>query len=327
MIEYIGRSKQMARCLVTGAAGFIGSHICKELLQAGHTVYGLDAFIPYYPSTFKELNLRPLAARPGFSFFERDLRTADLAPLLADVDTVFHLAAMPGLPLSWANFDLYMSCNLQGTQRLLEAVRRSPVRHFLYGSTSSVYGRFATSDEQAPVAPISPYGVTKLAAEHLCQAYEREFGLPLTILRFFSVYGPGQRPDMAYNRFIDALLRDHPITVFGDGEQSRSNTFVTDLVRGVLLAFEQPQHSIGEIFNLGGGEIVTINQVLQLLHELTDLSPRVTYAAPRKGDQRATAADISKARQILGYAPATSLREGLQAQLEWQREHASLLVS
>ncbi|MBV9231110.1 MAG: NAD-dependent epimerase/dehydratase family protein, partial [Chloroflexi bacterium] len=259
-----------------------------------------------------------------FTFHEIDLRYGELVPLFKDVEVVFHLAAMAGLMRSWSDFDLYMTCNMGVTQRLLEAARLNGVRHFIHGSTSSVYGRFADGGEESPLEPVSPYGVTKLGAEHLCRAYASNFGLPLTILRFFSVYGPRQRPDMAYNIFIRALLYDEPILIYGDGEQSRSNTFVADCVQGILLAFEKREQSVGEIFNLGGGEVVTINRVLEVLAGLTGKAPRVTYAQARPGDQRLTAANIDKAQCILGYRPTTSITAGLQAQLEWQR--ALLLV-
>jgi UDP-glucuronate 4-epimerase len=213
-----------------------------------------------------------------------------------------------------------VSCNLQGTQRLLEAVRSAAVKHFIYGSTSSVYGRNATGNEEASLAPVSPYGVTKLSAEHLCQAYASNYAFPLTILRFFSVYGPRQRPDMAYHRFIEALLRDGSITIYGDGEQRRSNTYIDDCVRGILLAFETPEHSAGETFNIGGGEAVTLNQMLGLLAELAGRSPRVSFAPARPGDQRTTAADIHKAERLLGYVPTTPVAVGLRAQLIWQSE-------
>lgn len=309
------------RCLVTGAAGFIGSHLAERLLREGHEVVGVDAFIPYYPRHFKEDNLRDLRATPGFTFHELDLRTADLGDLVAGVDTIVHLAAMPGLVRSWSDFNLYMTCNLEATHNLLEAARKARIQHFVHGSTSSVYGAFATGGEGLPVAPVSPYGVTKLSAEQLCQAYARNFGLPLTILRFFSVYGPRQRPDMAYHIFIRALLRGEPITVFGDGEQSRSNTYVADCTQGVLLALQQPEHSLGQTFNLGGGEVVTLNEVIALLTELTGEEPRIIRGeAARTGDQRSTAADISKMRRLLGYAPATTVRDGLAAQLAWQRD-------
>lgn len=315
------------RCLVTGAAGFIGSHLSERLLAEGHEVVGVDAFIPYYPRHYKEDNLRSLRETSGFTFHELDLRTADLGGLVADVDAVIHLAAMPGLVRSWSDFNLYMTCNLEATHNLLEAARSANVRHFIQGSTSSVYGALATGDESLPLAPVSPYGVTKLSAEHLCQAYARNFGLPLTILRFFSVYGPRQRPDMAYHIFIRALLRGEAITIYGDGEQSRSNTYVADCAQGVVLALQQPERSIGETFNLGGGEVVTVNQVVALLAELTGEEPRIERGEARTGDQRSTAADIGKMRRLLGYAPTTSVRDGLAAQLAWQRALYAQLAS
>jgi nucleoside-diphosphate-sugar epimerase len=310
----------MVRCLVTGAAGFIGSHLCEQLLREGHQVIGLDAFIPYYSRSIKESYIAPAKESANFIFHELDLRYDALQPVLEGVEVVFHLAAMPGLVRSWSDFDLYMSCNLQGTQRLLEAARSSDVRHFIYGSTSSVYGKFATGNETSPLAPISPYGVTKLSSEHLCQAYARTYALPLTILRFFSVYGPRQRPDMAYHKFIQALLQDQPITVYGDGEQSRSNTYIADCIRGVLLAFEKRDVSIGETFNLGGGEVVTVNQALAVLAGLTERPLRASFVQAQTGDQRHTAADFSKAKRLLGYVPTTSVTAGLYAQLAWQRE-------
>jgi nucleoside-diphosphate-sugar epimerase len=211
-----------------------------------------------------------------------------------------------------------MTCNVLATQRLLDAAVPSKP-HLLQISTSSVYGRFATGDENSPLAPISPYGITKLAAEHLVQAYSTSFGLPTTILRLFSVYGPGQRPDMGYNIFIDRILNGKTITIDGDGTDSRSNTYVLDVVQGLVRAFEQPAQSVGEIFNIGGGEEVTVLQVLEMLQELSGLEVKTQYGPRRPGDQRRTAADTTKAQQRLGYAPQMTLVEGLRAQLEWQR--------
>lgn len=315
----------MATCLVTGAAGFVGSHLSTELLARGHKVIGIDAFIPYYPRAQKEQNLAPLLAQDRFSLHELDLRTDDLTHLFdgssgETVDALFHLAAQAGLLRSWVEFESYMTCNVLATQRLLEAA--APSRpHLLHISTSSVYGNFATGDETSPLAPVSPYGITKLAAEHLVQAYATSFGLPATILRLFSVYGPGQRPDMGYNIFIRRIINGETITIDGDGTDSRSNTYVRDCVRGLILAFEQPSQSVGEIFNIGGGEEVTVLQVLEMLQELSGKEVRTTHGPRRPGDQRRTAADISKAQQRLGYAPQTMLLEGLRAQLAWQTQH------
>lgn len=312
----------MSTCLVTGAAGFVGSHLCELLLAKGHTVLGVDAFIPYYPRSIKESYLAEIERSPQagrFTFHELDLREADLAPLLDGVDAIFHLAAMAGLRRSWSEFDRYLTCNIQATQRLLAAAAERKIGHFLNISTSSVYGRFATGNEEALLAPVSPYGITKLAAEQLCRAYSLNTALPVTILRLFSVYGPRQRPDMGYHIFIRALLKDEVITVDGDGTDSRSNTFVRDCVQGITLAFEQPERSSGETFNIGGGQEVNVNQVLAMLAELSGKEPRIVHGPPRPGDQRRTVADISKARRLLGYSPSTTVREGLAAQLAWQR--------
>jgi nucleoside-diphosphate-sugar epimerase len=314
----------MATCLVTGAAGFVGSHLSLELLRRGHQVIGVDAFIPYYPRTQKERNLAPLRGHDHFTFHELDLRSDDLAPLFANgvgangVDAVFHLAAQAGLLRSWQEFESYMTCNVLATQRLLAAA--APTRpHFLHVSTSSVYGRFAIGDENSPLAPVSPYGITKLAAEHLVHAYSANSALPATILRLFSVYGPGQRPDMGYHIFINRILRGQTITIDGDGTDSRSNTYVLDVVQGLVRAFEQRERSVGETFNIGGGEEVTVLQVLEMLQELSGIEAHTTHGPRRPGDQRRTAADITKARERLGYTPQTTIIEGLRAQLEWQK--------
>ena len=309
----------MAICLVTGAAGFVGSHLCEKLIAKGHTVRGLDAFIPYYPRPLKEQNLTAIRGAAGYTFYESDLRTADLEPFLQDVDVVFHLAAMAGLRRSWSEFDNYMTCNIQATQRLLEAAMATKVGHFINISTSSVYGRFATGNEESPTVPASPYGITKLSAEQLCRAYETNLGLPVTTCRLFSVYGPRQRPDMGYHIFIRALLNDEVITIDGDGTDSRSNTYVHDCADGLILAMERPEQSKGQTFNIGGGEEVNVNQVLALLAELSGKKIRTIHGPQRAGDQRRTVADISKAKALLGYNPLTTVRDGLHAQLAWQQ--------
>src|SRR2546421_713677 len=224
---------------------------------------------------------------------------------------------MPGLTRSWTDFDLYLSCNVTATQRLLEATCRRPgLARFVYASTSSVYGRFASGDEGLPTRPISPYGVTKLAAENLCRAYAEERGLPLVVLRYFSVYGPRQRPDMGYYRFIEALLHGQPVTVYGDGQQVRGNTYISDAVEATVAAVQAP---VGEIYNVGGGETANVWDILDRLQRLIGCKANVTGEAARPGDQRYTFADTSRLTRQLGWLPRLVLDEGLARQVAWQR--------
>jgi len=309
-------------CVVTGAGGFIGSHLCERLLDLGHQVTGIDAFIPYYPKPVKEANLSVLRRQHAFQFAGVDLRRDDLSDSLAGAEVIFHLAAMPGLAESWVDFDGYSSCNIHATQRLLESARRmsNRPRKIIYASTSSVYGRFASGDETLPTRPISPYGVTKLAAEHLCRAYGEAYGLNVVALRFFSVYGPRQRPDMAYHRFMKALLCDEPVTLYGDGHQVRGNTYVGDCVEATIKAIEAIP---GEIYNIGGGEAVNMLDVLAKLEALTGRRFVRKMEPARAGDQRHTFADTTKLRRHLGWEARTSLDEGLTRQWQWhQAEHA-----
>lgn len=310
------------KCVVTGAAGFIGSHLCEQLLRRGHEVRGLDAFIPYYPQPVKERNHAPLLAHPRYHFDRLDLREDPLGAVVGDADVIFHLAAMPGLVQSWQDFHGYWTCNVAGTQRLLEAIRTSPrrLRRLIYASTSSVYGRFSSGDEGMPTKPISPYGVTKLAAEHLCRAYGEAYGIPLVVLRYFSVYGPRQRPDMGYHRFVRALLDGQPVVVYGDGHQVRGNTYVGDCVEATLAAIEAPA---GETYNVGGGEAATVWDILRRLEKLSARRAIIRQEAARPGDQRYTFADTAKIQAHLGWKPRTSLEEGLTLQWEWQQHDPS----
>ncbi len=304
-------------CLVTGAAGFIGSHLCDRLLADGHRVVGVDCFTSYYSRGVKERNLASPAGHPHFRFHELDLSADPLADAVADVDTVFHLAAMPGLVKSWTDVDLYTRHNLTATHRLLEAVKGRPLKKFVYASTSSVYGKYASGDETLPTRPSSPYGITKLAGEQLVRVYQEEFGVPAITLRFFSVYGPRQRPEMGYHLFIDAVLTGKPITLTGDGLHVRGNTFVTDCVDATVTAGLGALP--GETFNLGGGELTTISEVIRKIERISDKPAVIERHPPRKGDQLATVADVGKLHRHLGWKPVTGLDEGLAKQIEWQK--------
>jgi nucleoside-diphosphate-sugar epimerase len=304
--------------LVTGAAGFVGAHLCQALLDDGAEVVGVDCFTDYYGRAAKEERLAPLLSRPGFSFVEADLSTAPVAPLLADADRVFHLAGQPGVRASWGpDFDLYLRHNVAATQRLLEACKHRPLDKLVYSSSSSVYGdaeAYPTPESLRP-QPVSPYGVTKLAAEHLCETYRKSFGVPAVSLRLFTVYGPGQRPDMAFSRLVRAALSGEPFEVYGDGRQTRDFTFVTDVVRAMRDAADSPWCGVA---NIGGGARTSLNEVLAIVAELCgDL--RIVRRPRAVGDVRDTAADISTAEAAFGYRPRTSLREGLAAMVAAER--------
>lgn len=305
------------KCVVTGAAGFIGSHLCERLLADGHEVVGIDCFTDYYPRAFKERNVAGLRQRPGFVLQEWDLSEEVPVSLLEGAEWVFHLAAMPGLVRSWQDFDSYNRHNVTATQRLLESLRRVPtLRRLVYASTSSVYGRYASGDESVPARPSSPYGLTKLAGEHLCRVYGEAFGLPVVILRYFSVYGPRQRPDMGYYQFVEALLTGATIRLTGDGTHIRGNTYIADCVEATVRAAEALP---GETFNVGGGELVTVAEVIRMLERLTGQRAHIEQLPARAGDQLATGADIGKLRRHTGWQPRTPLEEGLARQVAWQQ--------
>ncbi len=307
------------KVVVTGAAGFIGSHLSEALVARGDEVVGVDCFTDYYARADKEANLAQLRTAPGFRFVEADLRTDDLGPIVADADAVVNEAATPGLVLSWDDFERSQSCNLSAVKRLVDACIDAEVGHFVQASTSSVYGAEATGDETAPTLPVSPYGVTKLAAEHLLRAHSETYGLPLTILRYFSIFGPRQRPDMAYRIFCERMLAGEPIVVFGDGGQSRSNTYVSDCVAGTLAALGGPAD--GSIFNIGGGEELKLLDAVAIIAGELGVEPQVEFREVRRGDQRRTVADITAARSVLGWQPLVGPEEGLRAEVAWVRDH------
>lgn len=308
------------RVVVTGAAGFIGSHLSERLLAAGHDVVGIDCFADYYPRARKEQNLEICSSNDRFHFEEADLVDADLSPLLDGAAVVYHLAGQPGVRPSWGNqFDRYVRDNVIATQRLLEALKGTPIKRLVFAGSSSVYGdaeKFPTKEGALP-RPVSPYGVTKLAAEHLTHLYTRNFGIPAVSVRYFTVYGPRQRPDMAFSRFMEALTAGEDIEVFGDGEQTREFTYVSDAVEGTIKA--STADVAGQVFNLGGGSRVTVNKVLATLEEISGIAVRRQNLPAAPGDPRHTGASINLARERLGWEPRVSLREGLARQWEWFR--------
>jgi nucleoside-diphosphate-sugar epimerase len=315
------------RALVTGAAGFIGSHLSERLLADGWQVTGVDCFSDYYARSIKESNLATFRNHPRFTFVEADLVTAELDRLVAGVDVVFHQAGQAGVRASWgADFGIYTQNNVLATQRLLEAVRHGGLRRFVYASSGSIYGdvnALPITEDTMP-QPVSPYGVTKLAGEHLCHLYDINLGVPAVRLRYFTVYGPRQRPDMAFNKLIRAMLRDESFPLYGDGQQTRDFTFVSDVIQANILAADAPP---GRVFNVAGGSRVTVNQVIETLEELIGRSARLDRQERRVGDQRHTWADTTAAREVLGYVSRVGLREGLAAEIAWLRGDAPAAIA
>lgn len=308
------------KSLVTGAAGFIGSHLCEYLVEKGFQVVGIDNFMDYYPRSIKEANIADVRRDKNFKFVEANLLGVDLAELLYGVDVIFHQSAQAGVRASWGKtFKIYCDNNILATQMLLEACRESPVKKFVYASSSSVYGD--TKDlpmrESSLPCPVSPYGVSKLAAEYLCFLYFNNFGIPTVSLRYFTVYGARQRPDMAFHRFFKWALEDKPFKVYGDGQQSRDFTHVDDIVEANWLALEEALP--GEVFNIGGGSRITLNGVIEIINEITGREPEIDYQAKQKGDVRHTMADMTKAKEKLGYKPKVSIEDGLRTEYEWIR--------
>lgn len=306
------------RALVTGCAGFIGSHLSESLLDDGHTVVGVDCLNDNYGRDEKLANVAPARSWDAFELAQVDLARGDLEPLLDGCDVVFHLAAEPGL-MSWGRrFESYVRNNVLATQQLLEALAARPCRRLVHASSSSVYGDAAAlpTRESAAPAPVSPYGVTKLAGEHLCHAYGRERGIEAVVLRYFSVYGPRQRPDMAFRRFCEAAIERRPVELHGDGSQLRDFTHVTDVVDATRAAAVAPGVG-GAVLNVGGGERATLTEVLAHLGVLAGQELEIRRLPERPGDVHATGADLRAAAARLGYAPQVALADGLGGQWSW----------
>lgn len=311
-----------AKALVTGVAGFIGSHLAESLLDEGWQVVGVDSFTDYYAAGAKLANLKSLEGRDGFALEQVDLRSASLRPLLDGVDTIFHQSAQAGVRSSWASgFQNYIEQNIWVTQQLLESARTQGVRRFVYASSSSVYGgatSYPTREDALP-RPHSPYGVSKLAGEQLARLYADNHGLHTVSLRYFTVYGPRQRPDMAFHRLIECALDQRPFEVFGTGTQVRDFTYVGDVVRANVLAAGADVPA-GTVVNIAGGSSAALNDVVDLVGELVGAPVPVRFAEAQPGDVQRTGGDTTLAAGLLGWAPKVELREGLEHQVAWHRE-------
>ena len=308
------------KSVVTGVAGFIGSHLAERLLRAGHEVVGIDNFLDNYPRYFKDHNLTALLSETRFSFIESNLLRSDLSALLRGATYVFHLAGQPGVRASWGKeFTRYTDNNIVATQLLLEAAKELALSKFVYASTSSVYGD--TDDlpmrEDGLTRPVSPYGATKLAAEHLCHLYWKAFSVPTVSLRFFTVYGPRQRSDMFFHLFLRALSRGDEVPLFDDGEQTRDFTFCDDIVDGIIAAASYPGR--GEIFNLGGGSEISLINAIHLAERITGRKAKLQRFDRQMGDVRRTRARLDQAHDKLGYVPKIDLEQGLTEEWNWIR--------
>jgi nucleoside-diphosphate-sugar epimerase len=314
------------KALVTGAAGFIGSHLIAALLDEGADVVGLDAFTDYYPRAIKEANLDVNRHRAGFRFVEGGIQDVDLSSLLQGMTHVFHLAAQAGVRRSWGHdFRVYTDNNVDASQQLLEACVGRPLSRFVYASSSSVYGDTAAIPmrEDALPQPVSPYGVTKLAAEQLCHLYFVNHAVPAVSVRYFTVYGPRQRPDMAFHRFLRAAINGEPIVLYGDGEQTRDFTFVADAVTATIAAAKVGVP--GRAYNIGGGSRVSVNEVLEIVQRLVGRQVIVRREPAQKGDMRDTYADTAMARNDLGFIPRVTLEQGLESEYRWLSTTPALL--
>jgi len=309
------------KAVVTGAAGFIGSHLSEYLVNVGHTVTGIDLFTDYYSRERKEHNLAALRGNGRFTLLEIGLADVDWEQVLEGVTWIFHLAAQAGVRKSWGrDFHVYTVNNVEGTQVLLEACKGRPIERLVYASSSSVYGDDVPlpMGEDARPQPVSPYGVTKLSAEQLCRLYFVNYRVPAVSMRYFTVYGPRQRPDMGFHRFFLAAMRNEPVTVFGDGRQTRDFTYVSDAVGATVAA--STRGTPGAVYNIGGGSRVELLDVFELIGRITGRPLRLSMIEPQAGDMRDTFADTARARADLGFAPAVALEQGLRAQFQWMTE-------
>jgi nucleoside-diphosphate-sugar epimerase len=306
------------KCLITGVAGFIGSSLADKLLELGNQVIGIDCLTDYYSPQIKKNNIEPLLEDKKFVFKKADILSTDLSEYLREIDIIYHLASQPGVRGSWGkNFSIYVKNNIHATQILLEACIDLPIKKFIYASSSSVYGDVSILPvkEDAPLKPISPYGVTKLAGENLAFLYYKAYGIPVVSLRYFTVFGAKQRPDMAFSRFLKAALNDEPIQIFGTGNQTRDFTYIEDAVTGTMLAVEGGRP--GQIYNIGGGKRISLNEVLNIIEKVIGKKLKIERIDAQKGDVQHTFADILKAQRDFNYRPQFPLSQGIEKQYAW----------
>ena len=310
----------MVNHIVTGVAGFIGSHLAEALLKQGAEVTGIDQLNNYYSPQLKQNNVVNLQQYSGFKLIQANIQDLNWQQLLQSVDVVYHQAAQAGVRSSWGkDFHHYTERNINATQVILEGAKQvKSLKRIVYASSSSIYGNAITmpTPETLCPQPVSPYGITKLAGESLCWLYQQNFGVPVTALRYFTVYGPRQRPDMAFHKFFQAAIKNEAISIYGDGQQTRDYTYVSDAVAANLAAGKAPE-AIGEVFNIGGGSRVTLMELLDIMEGVVGHSIKKNYVGEAAGDARHTSADVTKANQILDYVPQVSLKEGLTQQWEW----------
>ena len=310
---------------ITGVSGFVGSHLAERLLKEGFDLIGVDSFLDYYPKKIKENNLKRLLENPRFKFIEGNLLKLNLREILNRVETVFHQAAIPGVRASWGkDFNQYVENNIQATQVLLEACKDIRLKKFIYASSSSVYG----DSDELPISetsltnPVSPYGVSKLAGEHLSTLYFKGYGIPTVSLRYFTVYGPRQRPDMGFHKFIAAVLLGREIEIYGTGEQTRDFTFIDDAVEANLQAFLDGKE--GEVYNVGGGSRIKLIEAIRIIEEISGKRANLKYKEPQRGDAKHTYADVAKAKRDFGHSPKFDIHQGLERHYEWLRENLDI---
>lgn len=305
---------EIMKVLITGCAGFIGSNLTQYLLDDGFEVYGIDCFTDYYERKIKEDNLEYSLDHENFHFIEKDLKEMDDFP---EVEYIFHMAAQAGVRSSWGkSFNIYSKNNIEATQKLLEFYKNKKIKKFVYSSSSSVYGDTdIPMTEDSVLKPVSPYGVSKLAAEHLCYLYWKNFKVPTVSLRYFTVYGPRQRPDMAIHKFVSAIISGNTIDIYGDGKQSRDFTFINDVVDALILAAQSEYE--GEVFNIGGGSRITVKDLIKEIEIITGKKAKINYMEKQKGDVRDTWADLSKTTLKLGWKPRFNIKEGLNEFVKW----------